>query len=127
MIKQSIKLISLLFLVINAQAETVYVTLEKDNAVALVDPVAGKLLKTVEVGRRPRGLAFSPDYKILYIAVSDDNAIKLFDSETLKKPALCRPAMILKPLRSIPRATVCMSPMRTTAWLLLSILPRKRR
>ena len=32
-----------------ARAETVFVTLEKDNALAVVDPVAGKLLQTVSI------------------------------------------------------------------------------
>jgi len=36
-----------------AQAETVFVTLEKDNALAVVDPIAGKLIKTVNIGQRP--------------------------------------------------------------------------
>jgi len=44
-----------------AQAETVFVTLEKDNALAVVDPISGKLIKTVEIGQRPRGIAISPD------------------------------------------------------------------
>ena len=45
------------------QAETVFVTLEKDNAIAVVDPAEGKLLKTVPVGQRPRGIAISQDGK----------------------------------------------------------------
>jgi YVTN family beta-propeller protein len=38
-------------------AETVFVTLEKDNAIAVLDPVEAKLIKTVNVGQRPRGIA----------------------------------------------------------------------
>jgi DNA-binding beta-propeller fold protein YncE len=66
-------------------AETVFVTLEKDNALAIMNPTDGKLLKTISVGKRPRGIALSPDNKTLYIATSDDNTIKIFDAETLKQ------------------------------------------
>jgi len=66
------------------QAETVFVSLEKDNSLALVDPVAGKLVSVAPVGRRPRGIAVSPDNKRIFVATSDDNTIKIIDSETLK-------------------------------------------
>jgi PQQ-dependent catabolism-associated beta-propeller protein len=65
-----------------AHAETAFVTLEKDNALAVVDPIEGKLLKTVNVGQRPRGIAISKDYRHLYIATSDDNTIRIINSET---------------------------------------------
>ncbi len=67
-----------------AYSETVFVTLEKDNALAVVDPIAGKLLKTVPVGQRPRGIAISNDHRHLYIATSDDDTIQVIDTETLK-------------------------------------------
>jgi len=66
-----------------ANAETVYVTLEKDNALAVVDPIAGKLIKTVPVGQRPRGIALSKDQKYLYVAASDDDTIKIVDTQAL--------------------------------------------
>jgi PQQ-dependent catabolism-associated beta-propeller protein len=69
------------------QAETVFVSLEKDNALALVDPVEGKLIKTVPVGQRPRGIALSADNKFLFVATSDDNTIKMLDADTLKELA----------------------------------------
>ena len=83
------KLLALALLSISAtiQAETVFVSLEKDNALALVDPVEGKLLKTVPIGQRPRGLALSTDNKFLFVATSDDNTIRMLDAETLKELA----------------------------------------
>ena len=51
-------------------------TLEKDNALAVVDPVKGELIKTINIGQRPRGIAISPDNKHLYVATSDDNTVK---------------------------------------------------
>jgi len=75
---------ALLLLTQSLLAETVFVTLEKDNALAIVDPVAGKLLKTVPVGQRPRGIVLSKDQQQLYIASSDDDTIQVLDIETLK-------------------------------------------
>jgi hypothetical protein len=36
-----------------AYAETIFVTLEKDNALALMDPASGTLIKTIPIGKRP--------------------------------------------------------------------------
>ncbi len=76
--------IAILLLSFFAHAETVYVTLEKDNALAVVDPIAGTLIKTVAIGQRPRGIALSKDQKQLYVAVSDDDTIQIIDTQTLK-------------------------------------------
>lgn len=65
-------------------ADTVYVTLEKGNAIAVMDGNTGKLNQIVEVGKRPRGLVLSQDKKRLYVAVSDENVIKIVDVATLK-------------------------------------------
>lgn len=75
---------ALLLLMGNANAETVFVTLEKDNALAIVDPEAGKLIKTVAVGQRPRGIAISKDFRQLYIAASDDDTIQVVAIDTMK-------------------------------------------
>ena len=68
-------------------AETVFVTLEKDNAIAVVDPVEGKLLNTIAIGQRPRGIVLSKDQQQLYIATSDDNTIQVIDINSLKPVA----------------------------------------
>lgn len=75
---------SLFLISFQAFSETVYVTLEKDNALAVIDPVAGKLLKTVDIGQRPRGIVLSKDQQHLYIATSDDDTIQIIDIKTLK-------------------------------------------
>ncbi len=78
-------LVASLFLIsFQVFSETVYVTLEKDNALAVIDPVAGKLLKTVAIGQRPRGIVLSKDQQHLYIATSDDDTIQVIDIKTLK-------------------------------------------
>ncbi|PCI18566.1 MAG: hypothetical protein COB62_06695, partial [Piscirickettsiaceae bacterium] len=72
------KLYLALFLIVCSPlivADTLFITLEKDNALAVVDGVTGKLLKTVPLGQRPRGIAFSKDQSLLYVAASDDDTI----------------------------------------------------
>jgi PQQ-dependent catabolism-associated beta-propeller protein len=68
-----------------AVAETVYITLEKDNALAVVDGDTGKLVTTAKVGKRPRGIVLSRDGKQLYVAASDDDAILVIDATSLRK------------------------------------------
>lgn len=65
-------------------ADTLFVTLEKDNALAIVDGNAGKLLKTVKIGKRPRGIVMSKDGKQVFVAISDDNAIVSVDTSSYK-------------------------------------------
>ncbi|MEE9328478.1 MAG: hypothetical protein V3U71_14430, partial [Cocleimonas sp.] len=65
-------------------AETIFVTLEKDNALAIVDATSNKLIKTIPLGQRPRGIVLSKDQQQLYIATSDDNTIQIIDIETMK-------------------------------------------
>ncbi len=57
---------------------------KKDNALAVVDGETGKLLKTVPLGQRPRGVALSKDQTLLYVAASDDDTIQILDIKTLK-------------------------------------------
>lgn len=83
--QKALKWFLMLAITASAQAETVFVTLEKDNALAVVDPIEGKLIKTVSVGQRPRGIFVSPDNKFLYIATSDENTIKIIDATTFKE------------------------------------------
>ncbi|MGD0960937.1 MAG: hypothetical protein ABSB19_14120, partial [Methylomonas sp.] len=72
-------------LTVRLRAETVFITLEKDNALAVLDGLEGKLLKTVNIGVQPRGIVISPDAKVLYIAASGENTIKIIDTDTLKE------------------------------------------
>ncbi len=74
-------LATVLFLISNqVSSETIYVTLEKDNALAVVDPITGKLLKIIAIGQRPRGIVLSKDQQQLYIATSDDDTIQVIDT-----------------------------------------------
>lgn len=53
-----------------APAERLYVSDEQGGVVIVVDPLAATVVKQIVVGKRPRGLAASPDGKLLYVAES---------------------------------------------------------
>lgn len=65
------------------KAQTAYVTNEKDNTLSVIDMRAMEVVKTIEVGQRPRGVYLSPDNKTLYLCASDDDTIQEIDVETL--------------------------------------------
>lgn len=67
-----------------ALADTAYVTLEKDNGLAVLDGATGQLSATAKIGKRPRGILVSKDGKHLYVAVSDEDTIRVIDAVTLK-------------------------------------------
>lgn len=74
----------LLLLASAAPAETIYVSNEESNVVHLVDAATMKERGRIEIGRRPRGMALSPDGRTLYVAVSDDNRITAVDAASGK-------------------------------------------
>ncbi len=67
---------------LHSVADTILVTLEKDNAVAIVDGDRLTLNKAVKIGRRPRDIKLGPDFKKIYVAVSDDDTIQILDAQT---------------------------------------------
>ena len=76
----------------NAEADTAYVTLEDEQAVAVVSIPEGKILKRLGVGKRPRGIGVDPSSKHLFVAVSDDDTIKSFDLPLNGHPGLKLPS-----------------------------------
>ena len=54
-------------------ANLAYVTNEKDNTVSVIDIKKKKVIKTVKVGQRPRGIILSKDEKLVLICASDDD------------------------------------------------------
>jgi YVTN family beta-propeller protein len=50
--------------------ERLYVSDERGDQVVAIDPVSGGVVEQIAAGRRPRGLAVSPDGATLYVAVS---------------------------------------------------------
>ncbi|NOQ94285.1 MAG: PQQ-dependent catabolism-associated beta-propeller protein [Methylophaga sp.] len=61
-----------------------FVTNEKSNTVSVIDSRTGLVETTLEIGKRPRGIGLSPDQKILYVALSEENAIAMVDVATLE-------------------------------------------
>lgn len=59
-----------LSLALPARAERAYVSNEDDGTVTLIDADRGAAMASIAVGKRPRGLALSPDGRLLYVAVS---------------------------------------------------------
>jgi len=48
----------------------VLVTNERTGTLTVIDGVTNKVVATVPLGKRPRGLKLSPDHKLLYVALS---------------------------------------------------------
>jgi PQQ-dependent catabolism-associated beta-propeller protein len=68
-----------------AGAETIYVSNEESNVVHVIDGATLKETGRLDVGKRSRGIALSPDGKLLYVAVSNDDKILVFDRSTGKR------------------------------------------
>lgn len=72
------------FLATPASAYMVYVSNEKDNTMTVVDSTTMKVVKSVPVGQRPRGITISPDGKFIYLCASDDDTIQIIDTATFQ-------------------------------------------
>ncbi|MGH1418137.1 MAG: YVTN family beta-propeller repeat protein [Hyphomicrobiaceae bacterium] len=68
----------------SALADRAFVSNEKDNTVSVIDTDTRKVVKTVKVGQRPRGIILAKDGKWLLVAASDDSRIEVYDTETYK-------------------------------------------
>jgi YVTN family beta-propeller protein len=62
-----------------AAADTIYVSNEKDNTIAVVDEGTLTTVKTIPVGKHPRGTLLSKDAKSLYICAGDSDHIEVLD------------------------------------------------
>ena len=56
-----------------AAADTIFITNEKDNTVTVLDSETLKTIKTIPTGKRPRGIAITPDFKEVLVCVGDDD------------------------------------------------------
>lgn len=73
--------------VVDAQGNRAFVTNAGDNAVAVVDLAANKVLQTVETGRYPHGLRLSPDGTEAYVATVEEGAVSVLDTMALVEVA----------------------------------------
>src|SRR5678815_1733509 len=51
-------------------AGSVYVTNERSGDLSVIDVSTQRVLTTIPLGKRPRGLRASPDHSLLYVALS---------------------------------------------------------
>ena len=58
----------------------VYVGLFKDNAVAVVDPAAGRVVATIPVPPGPHGLVVTPDGRKVYVSSDGASAVSAIDT-----------------------------------------------
>ena len=58
----------------------VYVGLFKDNAVAVVDPAAGRVVATVPVPAGPHGLVITPDGRKVYVSSDGASTVTVIDT-----------------------------------------------
>lgn len=65
---------------ISAEGSRLYVTCEASNELRMVDTHTGAILKSVSVGRVPRGLTLSPDGSWVFVANSWDDNITVVDA-----------------------------------------------
>ncbi|MBL0394987.1 PQQ-dependent catabolism-associated beta-propeller protein [Ramlibacter monticola] len=57
----------------------IFVSSEKDNAIAIIDSAKGEVIASPVVCKRPRHMQHSPDRSLLYIACSDDHRVLTWD------------------------------------------------
>jgi YVTN family beta-propeller protein len=49
---------------------------ERDNTVTVLDGESFKLIKTIPVGERPRGIAITPDYREVWFATAKPTQLR---------------------------------------------------
>ena len=63
-----------------ARADTIFVSNEKDNTVTVLDSQSMKVIKTIPVGKRPRGITITPDFKEVLVCAGDDDQLDVIDT-----------------------------------------------
>src|SRR5206468_7000683 len=61
----------------------VFVTNEKSDNVTVIDAATRKVIQTIPVGQRPRGVAVSPDGRRVYVANSNSDSLSVIDARSL--------------------------------------------
>src|SRR5690349_2951423 len=68
----------------SARTRRAYVSNEADGTVSVIDTRAERVIATIRVGKRPRGVRVSPDGARLYVALSGSDAIGVVDLDKLR-------------------------------------------
>src|SRR5438552_2100802 len=61
----------------------VFVTNEKSDDVTVIDAATRKVVTTIPVGKRPRGVAVSPDGRRVYVTNSNSDSLSVIDTKSL--------------------------------------------
>src|SRR2546430_5754554 len=61
----------------------VFVTNEKSDNVTVIDAATRKVIQTIPVGKRPRGVAVSPDGRRGYVTNSNSDTLSVIDPRSL--------------------------------------------
>ena len=61
-----------------------YVTNERSNDLSVIDSATDKVIATIPVGERPRGIRLSPDGQRVYVALGDEDRIAVVDTTSLQ-------------------------------------------
>src|SRR6266478_907453 len=61
----------------------VFVTNEKSDDVTVIDATTRTVIKTIAVGKRPRGVAVSPDGRRVFVANSNSDSVSVLDATSL--------------------------------------------
>src|SRR2546422_11291284 len=62
-----------------ARDPQLWVSNEVSNTISVIAPRSNAVTATITVGRRPRGMALSPDGRTAYVALGQDDAIGVID------------------------------------------------
>src|SRR3989475_8064181 len=62
----------------------VFVTNEKSDDVTVIDAATRAVVGTIRVGKRPRGVAVSPDGRRVYVTNSNSDSLSVIDAKTLE-------------------------------------------
>src|SRR5688500_12003340 len=61
----------------------VFVTNEKSDDVTVIEAASGRVLATIPVGKRPRGVTASPDGRLIYVSNSNSDSVSVIDARSL--------------------------------------------
>src|SRR2546430_8297981 len=61
----------------------VFATNEKSDNVTVIDAATRKVIQTIPVGKRPRGVAVSPDGRRVYVTNSNSDTLSVTDARSL--------------------------------------------
>ncbi|WP_299676062.1 YVTN family beta-propeller repeat protein [uncultured Roseobacter sp.] len=65
-----------------ALADEMWISNEKDDTLSVIDIETLEVVRTIDVGERPRGITFSKDYSVLYVCASDSDTVQVIDPDS---------------------------------------------